>query len=81
MEDPYIGKSGVYVLDPESGLTMTEADYQAKQLEVTHLQSEPINPVAEDVMTSATDPDITSLADLNVTDTASGTATKLKKGV
>ena len=81
MEDPNIGKSGIYVLDPESGLTMPEKDYQAKQLEITRLQSEPTNPVAEDVITSATDADITALADLDVTETANVTATKLKKGV
>ena len=77
MEDPHIGKSGAFVLDAETGLTISEADYQ------TLLRERATQPA--EILTET--PAVSQLTDTNnteqpaVVDAGKSTATKPTKGV
>lgn len=72
MEDPHIGKSGVYVLDPETGSTVSEADYQILLRERALAAEVVIMPRPDPVITPVSDP---------VVIPAASSATKISKGV
>lgn len=72
MEDPHIGKSGVYVLDPETGSTVSEADYQIMQRERALAVEVVIIPAADPATPPASDP---------VVIPTPGSTTKISKGV